>query len=57
MIQKRKRLGDLLVEASIITEDQLMEALKEQRKTGLRLGDQLIALKLVNEQQIIEVLE
>lgn len=57
MIQKRKRLGDLLVEASIITEDQLMEALKEQRKTGLRLGDQLIALNLVNEQQIIEVLE
>ena len=42
MIQKRKRLGDLLVEASIITEHQLMEALQEQKKTGFRLGDQLI---------------
>ncbi|WP_338470404.1 ATPase, T2SS/T4P/T4SS family [Niallia sp. XMNu-256] len=57
MIQKRKRLGDLLVEASIITEQQLMDALHEQKNTGLRLGDQLIAMNLVSEQQIIEVLE
>ena len=57
MIQKRKRLGDLLVGASIIAEEQLMEALQEQKKTGFRLGDQLIAMNLVSEQQIIEVLE
>ncbi|MCM3568391.1 GspE/PulE family protein [Neobacillus mesonae] len=57
MIQKRKRLGDLLVNASIITERQLLEALSEQKNTGNRLGDQLIAMNLVSEQQIIEVLE
>lgn len=57
MIQKRKRLGDLLVEASLITEDQLMDALREQKTTGLRLGDQLTAMNIVSEQQIIEVLE
>jgi len=57
MIQKRKRLGDLLVEASVISEEQLKEALKEQKQSGFRLGDQLIAMKLVTEQQIIEVLE
>lgn len=57
MIQKRKRLGDLLVDASIITEQQLMEALQEQKLTRYRLGDQLIAMDLVSEQQIIEVLE
>ncbi|WP_313801073.1 ATPase, T2SS/T4P/T4SS family [Cytobacillus sp.] len=57
MIQKRKRLGDLLVETSVITEEQLTNALQEQRNTGRRLGDQLIAMNLVSEQQIIEVLE
>ncbi|WP_102274403.1 type II secretion system ATPase GspE [Cytobacillus massiliigabonensis] len=57
MIQKRKRLGDLLVETSVITEEQLMNALQEQKDTGRRLGDQLIAMNLVSEQQIIEVLE
>ena len=57
MIEKRKRLGDLLVSAAVITEQQLMDALQEQKNTGLRLGDQLIAMNLVSEQQIIEVLE
>jgi type IV pilus assembly protein PilB len=58
MVQKqRKRLGDLLVEAGIISEAELMTALAEQKKTRNRLGDQLAAMKLVNEQQIIEVLE
>lgn len=57
VLQKRKRLGDLLVEASIITEQQLIDALQEQKSTGLRLGDQLIDMNLVSEQQIIEVLE
>ena len=57
MVQKRKKLGDLLVEATVISEQQLMEALQKQRNTGYRLGDQLIAMNLVSEQQIIEVLE
>lgn len=58
MIQKqRKRLGDLLVEAGVISEAQLMTALVEQKKTKNRLGDQLATMNLVSEQQIIEVLE
>ncbi|WP_216828808.1 GspE/PulE family protein [Alkalihalobacterium elongatum] len=56
-IQKRRRLGDLLVEAGVITEDQLMEALHEQKSTKNRLGDQLVQMNFVDEQQIIEVLE
>ncbi|WP_078430218.1 GspE/PulE family protein [Alkalihalobacterium alkalinitrilicum] len=56
-IQKRRRLGDLLVEAGVITEDQLMEALHEQKATKNRLGDQLVQMNFVDEQQIIEVLE
>lgn len=55
--QKRKRLGDLLVDAKVITDEQLQAALLEQQKTKLRLGEQLIKLNLVTEQQLIEVLE
>ena len=47
----------MLVESAIITEQQLFDALQEQKNTGHRLGDQLIAMNLVSEQQIIEVLE
>ena len=56
MIQKRKKLGDLLVEATVITEQQLMDALQKQKNTGHRLGDQLIDMNLVSEQEIMGAL-
>ncbi|WP_100405000.1 GspE/PulE family protein [Bacillus solitudinis] len=55
--QQRKRLGDLLVEAQVISDEDLMLALAEQKRTGYRLGDQLAHMNLVSEQRIIEVLE
>lgn len=57
MVKQRKRLGDLLVEVGIITEQQLQLALHEQKKGKLKLGDQLVDMGLITEQQIIEVLE
>ena len=54
--QKRLRLGDLLVQQNVITEDQLMEALAEQRKSGRKLGATLIAMELVSEAQLLELL-
>jgi type IV pilus assembly protein PilB len=56
MKQTRKRLGDLLVEAGLISEDQLQLTLKEKEK-GQKLGDTLIKKGLLSEQQLIEVLE
>lgn len=53
----KKRLGDLLVENGIISQEQLQEALAEQRKTKRRLGDLLISQGYITEQQLIEVLE
>ena len=38
-----KRLGDVLIDAGLITEDQLGHALKQQKETKRRLGDELIA--------------
>ncbi|MEK8128609.1 ATPase, T2SS/T4P/T4SS family [Paenibacillus filicis] len=53
----RKRIGDLLVEAGLLTQDQLTKALQEQRETKMRLGEFLINRSYITEQQLIEVLE
>jgi type IV pilus assembly protein PilB len=53
----KKRLGDLLVENGIISQEQLEEALIEQRRSKRRLGDSLISQGYITEQQLIEVLE
>ena len=52
----RKRLGDLLVESSTITSDQLDYALKYKSRDE-KLGDFLIKESFLTEQQLIEVLE
>lgn len=54
--RKRKRLGDLLVDAGVITNEQLGNALKKQRELGLRLGETLIELKYTDENEIAEAL-
>jgi type IV pilus assembly protein PilB len=54
--QERKRLGDLLVEAGLITESQLAEALRE-KAPGQKLGDALLQRGYITEQQLIEALE
>lgn len=56
MKQTRKRLGDLLVEAGLITEDQLQTTLKE-KTSSQKLGDALLQRGYITEQQLIEVLE
>ncbi len=53
----RKRIGDLLVESGLISEDQLGNALKEQRELKMKLGDVLLTRNYITEQQLIEVLE
>ncbi|MED4603479.1 ATPase, T2SS/T4P/T4SS family [Paenibacillus validus] len=53
----RKRIGDLLVEAGLLTPEQLSTALQEQRETKMRLGEFLINRNYITEQQLIEVLE
>lgn len=56
MNDPRKRLGDLLLESGLITDEQLKLALAEKRK-GQRLGDALLERGYITEQQLIEVLE
>ena len=55
-MQTRKRLGDLLVEAGVITNEQLDYALSNKSRDE-KLGDFLIRENYLTEQQLIEVLE
>ncbi len=38
----RKRLGELLIEAKLITQEQLEVAIKTQKRTNEKLGDTLM---------------
>ena len=51
-----KRLGDLLVSAGAITQDQLQIGLDRQKETKERLGTALISAGIITEKQLIEVL-
>ncbi len=54
--RKKIRLGDLLVEKGLITEDQLMQALAAQKQTGQKLGRTLIASGYISEDQMLQLL-
>ncbi len=53
---KKIRLGDLLVEKGLITEEQLQFALGEQKKLGRKLGNTLIELGMIDEDSLLNLL-
>ncbi|GMA57598.1 type II secretion system protein E [Alicyclobacillus sacchari] len=53
----RKRMGEILVEAGLLTSEQLQKALADQRESQSRLGDVLINNGYITESQLVEVLE
>jgi type IV pilus assembly protein PilB len=52
----KKKLGELLLDYKMITEDQLSKALKIQKEKNKRIGETLIGLKFVTQDQINWVL-
>jgi type IV pilus assembly protein PilB len=50
------RIGELLVAANVITQEQLARALAHPRKDGERLGDVLLALEMVSDTQLTQAL-
>ena len=54
--RKKIRIGDLLVEAGAITEDQLQQALVVQKETGGRLGNVIMDLGFISRELLITVL-
>ncbi|MGD0022278.1 MAG: GspE/PulE family protein [Smithellaceae bacterium] len=52
----KKRLGEMLIEGGLLTEEKLKQALVDQKKAGLKLGQYLTRQGIVNEQQVIDLL-
>lgn len=52
----RLRLGQLLVDACIITQEQLDQTLEAQKRDGRRLGTLLVEQGLINETQLTQIL-
>ncbi|MEG1104330.1 MAG: ATPase, T2SS/T4P/T4SS family [Oscillospiraceae bacterium] len=50
------KLGEILINAGVITKEELEEALKAQKKTGQRLGTQLILSEFITEEQLCRAL-
>lgn len=51
-----KKLGEILVSSSLITSEQLLDALEYQKKSGLKLGQILIEKGYITEKQLLEFL-
>jgi type IV pilus assembly protein PilB len=52
----RKKIGECLIQAGLITEDDLRTALLEHKRTGERLGVVLVRMNLATEKQIAKAL-
>ncbi len=57
MPKEHKRLGDLLIEAKVITPQDLTDAIARQRKTGELLGATLMQMGLVTEEILTRQLQ
>ena len=51
--RRKVRLGELLVNSRLITEEQLETALGEHRKAGMKLGEYLIDKSIVSEDNLV----
>jgi type IV pilus assembly protein PilB len=56
MQKEKKRLGDILIQAGMITPDQLAAAIEAQKQTKYRLGKALIHLGFITEENLIKTL-
>ena len=52
----RKKIGECLIQAGLITDDDLRSALAEHKRTGERLGVVLVRMNLATEKQIAKAL-
>lgn len=53
MKKSKDKLGQILLNEKIITEEELKKALEIQKKEGVKLGDLLVKLGLVSEKDIV----
>lgn len=54
--REKKRLGDMLIDAHVITDEQLGEALSKGRENGKKIGENLIEMGFTTEAEIAKAL-
>ncbi|MCJ7543240.1 MAG: GspE/PulE family protein, partial [Phycisphaerae bacterium] len=54
--KKRRRLGDILLEWGVTSQQSIEEALTHGRAKGLRIGEALVALNLASEEDVAKAL-
>jgi type IV pilus assembly protein PilB len=52
----RKKLGEILVDQGLLTQEQVQDALRLQHQSGLLFGETLVQQKLITEDKIVSVL-
>lgn len=57
MVKIKKRLGEILIDAGVLTEGDLNKALAMQHESGKRLGEVLVTEGFTSEQQIMEAVK
>lgn len=55
-LKKKVRIGELLIQKGIISEQQLHDALEHQKQTGLKLGRTLVELGFIDESRFLAFL-
>jgi len=55
IVRTKKKLGTMLFEAGLLTEDQLAKAVKDQQKYKLKLGQTLVREGIVSGSQIADI--
>ncbi|HOI54992.1 MAG TPA: ATPase, T2SS/T4P/T4SS family [Phycisphaerae bacterium] len=56
MARSRKRLGEILKEWELVTDDQIHKALEKQMESGHRIGEILIEMGLVKSDDVVKAL-
>ena len=55
-MRKKKRLGEMLIDEGLLSEEELENALKEQKRTGQKLGQFLVHANICREGDIVNML-
>ncbi len=55
-MQKKKKLGEILIEAGAVSREQLKEALEDQKRYGGKLGTILLDRRFINEKDFFKAL-
>lgn len=55
-LDQRKRIGEVLIDQGLITEEQVRRGLEEQKRSGVQLGKCLASLGFISEQKLFDAL-